>query len=296
MLHIILTILKILGIIIACIIGLLLLLILIVLFVPIRYKARGQIDKNHRGTLIISWMLHIVHIRITFQGKTQNTKIRVFGIPFDKFRFRKKSSDGFQSRKKNSEREELDKIQSESGNVDEDSGQDEYKPEQINTAKFQNSKPKLSIFERGKSFFQNIILKLKEIYNKLRLFFQNINNIKQRIINWYEYLTNEDNKKAIRFTKEQVFELLKHIKPKKIKLNMKIGTGDPATTGQLLGIISMFFNISPDGLEIEPDFEQQVFEGEYYIRGRIIVFNVLIIALKAYRNKELKAFIKNLPK
>ncbi len=47
MLHILLLILKIIGIIIAAILGILVLLIGIVLFVPVRYEAKGEIGRAH---------------------------------------------------------------------------------------------------------------------------------------------------------------------------------------------------------------------------------------------------------
>ena len=62
---IILSILKIIGIILLCILGLLLLAVLLVLFVPIRYKVTADsnindIDKEYHVTAKVSWFLCLV--------------------------------------------------------------------------------------------------------------------------------------------------------------------------------------------------------------------------------------------
>ena len=64
MLGIILLILKIIGIVLLAVIGLLILILLAILFVPVRYKARGEMHGELKAEGRVTWFLHI--LRLTF--------------------------------------------------------------------------------------------------------------------------------------------------------------------------------------------------------------------------------------
>ena len=66
MIHILLLILKIIGIILLSVIGLLLLAVLSVLFVPVRYKAKGDYHKEFTGKLHIGWFLNALRLDVSF--------------------------------------------------------------------------------------------------------------------------------------------------------------------------------------------------------------------------------------
>lgn len=82
MLHIILTILKIVGIILLVLLALILLILLAVLLVPVHYRATGEKEeKDLHGQVVISWLLHILHIRICYRNKQMEKEVFLFGIP-----------------------------------------------------------------------------------------------------------------------------------------------------------------------------------------------------------------------
>lgn len=91
MLYIILLILKILGMILLVLISLLLLLLLTVLLVPIRYRllaTHGEHQFSMEGT--ISWLLHIIHARISMTDLKPHIRARIFGIVvFDNLKVKK---------------------------------------------------------------------------------------------------------------------------------------------------------------------------------------------------------------
>ena len=60
-----------------------------------------------------------------------------------------------------------------------------------------------------------------------------------------------------------------HIRPRKIKGHIKIGTGDPYRTGQLLAVAGIFFPVYGEHITIEPYFEQKILEGNMSVKGRI---------------------------
>ena len=72
---------------------------------------------------------------------------------------------------------------------------------------------------------------------------------------------------------------------------LAFGTGDPASTGQLLGIIGVLYAKTGNFLDIRPNFMEKQLETDIEMKGRIQVFTLLLIALKVYFNQEIKNLI-----
>ena len=83
--HVILTILKILGIILLVLLGLLLVIVFSVLFVPVRYRLEGEKSSpgwsEANGKVRVSWLLHLIHLRIQYQEKELDWECYLFGVP-----------------------------------------------------------------------------------------------------------------------------------------------------------------------------------------------------------------------
>ncbi len=82
MLHIVLVLLKIIGILLASILGLLIFLILLVLFVPIRYGIRADNLNELRAEGKVSWLFRLLYIRITYLDEQLIIRLRLFGKIF----------------------------------------------------------------------------------------------------------------------------------------------------------------------------------------------------------------------
>ena len=86
--YVILTILKILGIILLVLLGLLLVIVFSVLFVPVRYRL--EVEKSSsgwseaNGKVKVSWLLHLIHLRIQYQEKELDWECYLFGVPLKK--------------------------------------------------------------------------------------------------------------------------------------------------------------------------------------------------------------------
>lgn len=79
MLHILLLILKIIGILILAVLGLLLLAVLLVLFVPLRYQIAGSYYGAPKGSARITWLLHLLSITASYEGEPKIT-VRLAGF------------------------------------------------------------------------------------------------------------------------------------------------------------------------------------------------------------------------
>lgn len=66
MLHIMLMILKIVGLILLTLLGILLTVVLLLLFVPVRYRLDGSYEGKPKGKVMVSWLLHAVTAKLSF--------------------------------------------------------------------------------------------------------------------------------------------------------------------------------------------------------------------------------------
>ena len=66
MLHILLVILKIIGILLLVLLGLILFAALSILFVPLRYRVWAKYDQQLQARLHLSWFLRLISIRVAF--------------------------------------------------------------------------------------------------------------------------------------------------------------------------------------------------------------------------------------
>ena len=82
MISVILAILKIIGIVLLCLLGLLLLIILAVLLEPVRYQAAGSAaEKEIHARAGISWLLHLIQVKLELVNQRAGITVKLFGIP-----------------------------------------------------------------------------------------------------------------------------------------------------------------------------------------------------------------------
>lgn len=82
-----LTVLKVIGIILLCIIGFLLLIILLALFVPIRYKLKGNKgieNSDIKASVCVSWLLHLISFKAEFVDSKLAYSLKLLGIKIKK--------------------------------------------------------------------------------------------------------------------------------------------------------------------------------------------------------------------
>ncbi|NLL01025.1 MAG: DUF2953 domain-containing protein [Clostridiales bacterium] len=347
MLSVILLIIKIIGIALLVLLSILILMVLAILIVPIRYRVRVEHGDSLELDAGVSWLLHLVHGRVSQSASNRRIWIRIMGIlVYDSLRPPKKRKTNSNRRKaarrkagmkhsntdsnknkashivgdksKNINRIENSDINSNTS-IDKISNDDiknhdivnnELKNSDIKNSDIKNNEVEnnnlnnrniehddeeqeevnpgnklVRLYKKIKlkiiNFFSRIINKLKGIIHKL----VNIKN-KGRLI--LDFINDDINKSGFRFTFESLKKLLKHILPRKLESRLIFGTGDPCSTGQLLGVFAFLYSFYGDNLQITPDFENKVFKGSHYARGRIRIGTLLIIVIKLLLDKRFK--------
>lgn len=319
MLHILFVILKILGILLASVLGLILLLLLIVLFVPIRYRIEGKRHEDMAIRIRIHWLLGIVRLYFHSINGKQQMILRIFGIPLmdsqrpkkeKKVRTKKKGKKNKKNKKNavalskdTSEQRitvEHDKESSKDDQVTDSVNHHEKDYEQEQSSQQKPHGKLYGILKKYKEFVdrvRRIMRKIKRIPEKLR-------GIKDKLLGILTSFTEKKNKirdfwmdainkLGMKGAFVELLNILKHCGPQKLSGKVLFGFEDPATTGQVLGIAAIIYARYGAKLDLKPDFEHAIFEIDVIAKGRIRIFSLLIICLRLIRNKEFKQFIKN---
>jgi len=111
-------------------------------------------------------------------------------------------------------------------------------------------------------------------------------------------LTDEHNKSVVRKVWSELGYLIKHFKFRKIVTDLVFATGDPATTGQALGILCMIPTLYRYDFKIVPDFEAEepYLKGTFLIAGKIRLIHVLMTVLRLIFDKEVRIVVKKILK
>ena len=311
MLHVLLLILKITGIVIACILGLVILVVTAVLFVPVRYRVNADYHGRFKAHAKVSW-LGILRLLVSYDEELDIKAKALFITVYNNNDENSKASE-YKKAKKKKEKKPEENIFSASDKEIEKFAEKEEKPqikmaEAVNETKedVQDVKETVSEDESGdtqkKSFFDKVKDKCFVIYTKIKEIIKLIKDtvkkvsgaadrLKEKVSKAKEFVTDEDNKALFHFLVEQLKALIKVIRPKKYRINARIGFEDPATMGKVLAYVSILYGMSGVDLSLEPVFGENVKEGSIFLKGNICIFSVLLIALRVYRNEQFKKFI-----
>lgn len=319
MIAVLLTVLKVIGIILALLLGTLLLVILAVLFVPVRYNFKAAYNEKFTMNARVSWLLNIFRVLICYDEEMKTTiKILFFNIGGDKNKEKKNKKEKKETKSDNiftndnakenatentevAEKEELVLKASEADGTSEINAADEAdiaheikdldekeKPDK-KKSKIKNVIDKITyIYDSIKGRIKKFIKLLKDTYNK-------VNGAKEKLTNKIEEIksmvNDTENRELVSLIISQLKRLFKEIKPKKYDINVHFGFEEPDVTGKVLMYIAVFYGLTGLNINIKPEFEEKIFEGDCYLKGRIRVITLLSIALKVYKNKRFKQII-----
>ena len=284
MIGILLTALKIIGIVILAIIALALLIILMVLFIPIRYRGKIYFKEVPDIALSVTWFFKFLSLNITY--KEGLDIIGKVGWLFKVYSNHDNDTDTNEEIEdhKSEVREIVDTVNENK----EDISVDNTNKANVITEKKENlesdnkikaldkQEKKQSKKKKGKSNKKKSTAKKESKLDKL------INKAKDI----HYLLTEEENKKTLLLMLEKTKNLLVHILPKKIVGFFKFGFDDPSTTGQVLEAVAIFYPLYRDDFKIVPMFYDEIIEVDISFKGRLRVFYALYIGLILWLNKK----------
>jgi len=134
--------------------------------------------------------------------------------------------------------------------------------------------------EKKERKFGNIKCTIVKIYDSIKM----ICETKEKAI---EFLTDKVHLTAFDKVKNEISKLAKRIRPKKIKGFVRFGLKDPYNTGQVLAVLSVLYPFYGEHIEIYPEFEQEILEGNIVIEGKMMIFHLLCMMCKIIFNKNI---------
>jgi hypothetical protein len=315
MLHIILLILKIIGIVLLCLLGILLLALCSVLFVPVRYRIEitRKEGENQPPVVVrvkITWLLHFLNILIRYPAEVMvRVRIMIFTIL-------KMPSEKGETKQEAKQEKNLPKSKKSAVRKGKKT-EDENKAAILKTEK-QPSDQEVELQTEGDvpksdktpSFMDKLRALpeiIKKIIHKIKSLFENIQYTIQRLcdkmksisdtIQYYKDVVESDIfQRSFRLCKGELTAILKSLKPQKFEAKLIVGMDDPAATGKILSICGMLYPVLGGQVDVVGDFERKRIEGRVYIKGRIRFWTFLRVAVRIYFNQDIKKLLKLLKK
>ena len=125
---------------------------------------------------------------------------------------------------------------------------------------------------------------------------QKTDQLKQQTAYYKRIWDQPQTRQAIRVGFYELGEIIRHVLPRKLEVFGIVGTGDPASTGQIMAIQGMLYPCHKGNIRLEPDFEEKYIEGELHLKGRIRLGTLGICGLRILLNKNVRRLIRILRK
>lgn len=297
-----LSILKVIGIILGILLAVLLALVLLVLFLPVCYRIDGDFQEKSEISGYFSW-LFFIRVKFLAEGKKISVWLSILGLKKVLYPAEEKT---VRKPKKNTKNEAL--------NLSEKGSEEE--PEDIGTLPVDDDSTSIQTAElpsytatdepdtaTDQSFTDSDFSKKKSLpkfrpWHMIKTWIGKMKNfifsLKENFSNIKKEVSDETNKNTVRHIFKELKTLLHHIGPRRGKAQLSYSTGDPATTGELTGLLSLMPLFYKKGIHVIPDFTSDRFyiRGYFRVNGHIQVFHLLGIFFRVYRDKDLRKLMQ----
>ena len=322
MIHILFMILKALGILLLVLLFLVLLIVCTVLFLPFCYRA--QVLKEEEGFACVkasgrvSWLFGAVALTASYEEQKPEAQILLFGASLETWKRRLKKirrGEASVSRTEENETEnapEAEKTAEQKAEAKKEQTSAEQPAEQkTDTVKKQMPQRDAEKTQKApdQTEKQQKVTAQKEQPEQeqepdapkksiLERFFGRIEYLPEKLLNLASRLLQT----AFRLlelpfrlldAKKEVLYFLKKAAPKKVTGTVRFGFNDPALTGETLGILGMIYGKLPKDLSIQPDFEQEILQGDVRMKGSFQAVTAAGIALRLFRDQNLRKTIRH---
>ena len=300
---VLLTILKVLGIILLSILGLLLIIILLFLFVPFVYKIRVKyVGKQLEADGEVSFLFRLLRARAAYKDALSYEAKAAFFTLISSEKAGRDEEDGKEAHKESKAADvkaedtslkttatgtQVDCKQAVCGQVNEENkAGKKAKSKKAKKQKSKKTKKKFNIFAK----IEEIKEKIEAKWTAFKETFLSLNNKKEAVL---KFINAEGTAAGIFYLLTQSKILIKMILPKKIKGWLRFGTGDVYTEGQYLTYLCFVYPLYAGKFDIIPEWEEEVIEVDASFSGKIRMFAMLLIGLKLLFSKKVKALLRN---
>lgn len=307
-----LSILKIIGIILGILLAILLALVLLIVFLPICYRVEGDFQEKNEIHGRLSW-LFFIRVKFLAEGKKISVWLSILGFKKVLYPAEEKAARTAKKQRRSKKRTQKhttpeeqdtvntgfeDEVEEHDGlTVDDDSAS-------IQTAELlSSSATDKSYTTADETFTDSDFSKKKSLpkfrpWHMIKTWIQKIKkfilSLKENFSNIKKEVSDETNKNAVSHIFKELKTLLHHIGPRRGKAQLSYSTGDPATTGELTGVLSIMPLFYKKGIHVVPDFTSDRFyiQVNFRVNGHFQVFHLLGIFIRVYRDKDLRKLMQ----
>lgn len=330
MLHVILFILKLIGFLILGIIALIVLLIALILLSAFRYQMKGHCDKEIKNLEIhgtFSYLFHLITGRVDYEkeqftwelkivwlrrGNTSNMEEKQESDPQIQSEDRGKDENvmtAMEAKPTETQKSQVLHVKEEKVDIKEEKlleesigetskertlkKQSKAEKEKKNvsvkkeTEKQEEKKP--SVTDKLKSTGQTLWCTIRKVCDKIKLFIR-----KKEIL--MTFITDEIHMAAWKKVFRELKIWLKKWCPRDVQGNIRFGFEEPDLTGKVLALLGMIYPLVGAHLEIRPDFEEVVLDGDLSIQGRMRLSSAAKAAWSLVWNKNVRTTIRDIMK
>lgn len=299
--HVILLILKVLGITLLILLGIVLLLVLLLLLAPFHYTIDAEYYGDVKAVGRIQWLCFVLDLKGVYGNNKFLYYLKSFGFMIstndEEDKHYRAVSDEEAESDKSSDKAKPSEAEKVPVKVVEDEFET-YEQEQKPKSEPQKKSIFMRIYEGIESGLEWVVTipmrvhdKISELMARILDFFANLaenmnkvikkrDMILQKITGVRSLLEKPYTKKVLKDGKVLLKKMWKHVRPRKLQGSIHFGLEDPATTGQLLGVVGMLYPVYRNHFVIAPDFEQQIFEGKIYAKGRVQIGRMTFLLLR----------------
>ena len=306
-----LKVLAVIGIVLGSLLLLALIILNIFLFVPFRYKIGGSNKDKLYFYFLSSFFLSFFRLKIYYKEEMGYVAIRLFGIKIiDKtfpelIELVEKLSEKFSKKDKKSDKETEETSKTDDASLEADTipetDTEEYTITEEEVEEFLNEPDEIdemNAFEKNITFLSSIkdfILNIKKKwYNFKRFVKEKIdqwNKIKKYIKYYWKVLNHPSVKPTLKLFWDLMIKMMKHVWPRKWRLKIKYGDEDPYLTGKVHGYICMARGLFQREIDFTPVWDENIFEFDGYVKGRIQLIVFLMFAFKIFANRHLRKLV-----
>lgn len=282
MLHILLLILKIIGITVVVLLGLVMLVLCILLFAPIRYQVKAETSDGMKNLKVVakaSWILYLATAKYIYNKGKSDWQVRIAWKKLNETT--KKKVEAVIETAVDEVEEPVHEMDEEAQENDNSKNAQETVPKQSETKQSRQSddKKKTSWFDKLKCTIKNICDKIKALWET-----------KEKIA---DFLMKESHIKTFQILKDEFVTLARRIRPRKIQGQIRFGLDDPYRTGQVLAVLSVLYPFYGEHVQIYPEFEREILEGDLYMKGYIRLIYLVIPVCKLYFDEHVRETYKD---
>lgn len=300
---VVLLVLKIIGILLLAVLGLALLVILSVLLAPVRYRIRASSGPELSVKANLRWLFPLVAFSLGYEERKLSQKLRILGIPVSIGG----KGGGAPPKPSHTKKKKLSPERSEStakaeaaqqGHAAKETASGQEPVTEAKAAQQEAGALHESMAEGDARNEHKKPGRLGALFKKVkampRMIKEKVAKLKEIALRIYREIRDETNQNVLRLLLRELWTLVGHYLPRKLKADVQFGMADPAATGQILGALSLFPVFLRPGVRIVPDFmaEKIYVTGSLEMSGHVRAIHVVVAALHLWKERDVKKLIQ----